>query len=96
MNVMVRKQIYIKPRQETQLKQQATETGMSEAEIIRQAIDHWLEEAARQRQAEKAWEKARTLMEERYAQGPVEGQGRTWTREDIYEERVSRYGRDSG
>jgi hypothetical protein len=29
------------------------------------------------------------------AQGPVSG-GRTWTREELYEERLSRYGHDSG
>lgn len=91
MSVMVRKQVYIKPRQDAMLKQRAVETGVSEAEIIRQAIDHWLEEAARQRQAKEAWEQARTLMEELYAQGPVEGQGWTWTRDELYEERLSRY-----
>jgi len=95
MGVMVRKQVYIEPRQETQLKQRAAETGMSEAEIIRQAIDRWLDEEARQRQAEEAWEKARTLMEERYAQGAVPG-GRTWTRDELYEERLSRYDRHTG
>jgi hypothetical protein len=95
MSVMVRKQIYIEPRQETQLKQRAAETGMSEAEIIRQAIDHWLEEEARQRQAEEAWEKARALMEERYAEGTVPGR-RTWTRDELYEERLGQHDRHTG
>ncbi len=36
----VRKQIYIDPDQESTLKQLAKDTGISEAEIIRQAIDH--------------------------------------------------------
>ena len=93
MATMVRKQIYIEPRQETQIKCQASETGMSEAEIIRQAIDYWLEEQARQREAKQAWEKARALMEARYAQGPVPG-GRTWTREALYKERLNRYDQD--
>ena len=31
--------------------------------------------------------------EERYAQGGVHG-GRTWTRDELYEERLSRYGSD--
>ncbi len=95
MSVMVRKQVYIKPQQEKLLKQRAAEMGVSEAEIIRQAIDHWLEKEARQRQAEKAWEKARALMEERYAQGAVPGE-RTWTRDELYEERLSRYDRHTG
>ncbi len=95
MSVMVRKQVYIKPRQETQLKQRAAETGMSEADIIRQAIDYWLEEEARQRQAKESWERARALMEERYAQGAVPG-GRTWTRDELYEERLTRHDRHTG
>ena len=94
MPVMVRKQIYIEPHQETQLKQQAAETGMSEAEIIRKAIDDWLEEQTRRRRAKKAWVKARVLMEERYARGDVLG-GRTWTRDELYEERLDRYERDT-
>ena len=36
---MVRKQIYIEERQETRLKRVARARGMSEAEVIRQAID---------------------------------------------------------
>jgi predicted DNA-binding protein len=95
MSVMVRKQVYIEPRQETQLKQRAAETGMSEAEIIRQAIDHWLEEEARRQRAAEAWEKARVLMEDRYAQGAVPG-GRTWTRDELYAERMGRYDHDNG
>jgi protein subunit release factor B len=85
MSVMVRKQVYIKPQQETRLKQRAIETGMSEAEIIRQAIDYWLAEQARKHRTEKAWEKAQALMEERYAQGAVPGE-RIWTRDELYEE----------
>jgi hypothetical protein len=95
MSVMVRKQVYIEPRQETQLKQRAAETGMSEAEIIRQAIDHWLEEEVRRRRAAEAWKKARALMEDRYAQGAVPG-GRTWTRDELYAERMGRYDHDNG
>jgi len=92
MAMMVRKQVYIEPRQETQLKQQVAETGMSESEIIRKAIDRWLEEQARQHQAQETWAKARVLMEERYVQEAVPG-GRTWARDELYEERLSRYDR---
>jgi len=37
---MVRKQIYIEPRQEALLKRLARETEMTEAELVRRAIDH--------------------------------------------------------
>ena len=39
MATKIRKQIYIEPAQETFLKQVTTQTGVSEAELIRQAID---------------------------------------------------------
>ena len=96
MSVMVRKQVYIEPRQEELLKQWAAETGMTQAEIIRQAIDRWEESEAQRRSAQEAWQRARAFIEELRAQGPVPGQGRTWTREEIYEERLSRCGRDTG
>ena len=88
MTTMVRKQVYIEPQQEEHLKQRAAETGMSEAEIIRRAIDWWLKDEVRRHRAEQAWEKARALMEDRYAQGPVPG-GRTWTRDKLYGERLN-------
>jgi hypothetical protein len=94
MSMMVRKQIYIEPQQEELLKQAAAETGMTEAEIIRQALDLWDEHVARRRRAQEAWEEERAFIESLIAQGPVPGR-RTWTREELYEERLSRYGRDS-
>jgi hypothetical protein len=95
MSVMVRKQIYIEPQQEELLKQAAMETGMTEAEIIRQALDLWDEHVARRRRAQEAWEEERAFIESLIAQGPSPG-GRTWTREELYEERLSHYGRDIG
>ena len=42
MTQMVRKQIYIKKRQKAQLRRAAKTHGVSEAELIRQAIDQKL------------------------------------------------------
>jgi hypothetical protein len=86
MGGLVRKQIYIKPRQEKLLKQAARETRMTEAEIIRRAVDLWLDTREKKHQAREAWKEARAFIEERIAQGPVPG-GRTWTREELYEDR---------
>ena len=36
---MVRKQLYLEERQERALKRRAAETGLSEAELVRQALD---------------------------------------------------------
>ncbi len=90
MTVMIRKQVYIEPRQEETLKRITEETGMSEAEIIREALDLWLQEAERRRRARECWEEERAFIEDLIAQGPVSGE-RTWTRDSIYEERLNRY-----
>ena len=94
MPTMVRKQVYIEPRQDEMLKQWAEETGQTEAEIFRQALDRWMASVQRRREAEAAWEEEHAFIESRIAQGPVPG-GRTWTRDELYEERLSRYGRDA-
>lgn len=84
MSTMIRKQIYIEPEQEAQLKQLASRTGMAEAEIIRQAIDQYVAAARRLPRNRKVWEEEEKFIAELMAQGPVEG-GRTWRREDLYE-----------
>jgi len=94
MTAMVRKQVYIEPRQDELLKQWAEATGKTEAEIFRQALDRWLASEQRRREAEAAWEEERAFIESRIAQGPVDG-GRTWTRDELYEERLNRHGRDT-
>ncbi|HEY88659.1 MAG TPA: hypothetical protein G4N98_02855 [Thermoflexia bacterium] len=84
MTAMIRKQIYIKPRQEELLKRIAAETGSSEAELIQQALDSWSESTTERRRALAAWGKARAFMESLAAQGPVPG-GRSWTREELHD-----------
>ncbi len=96
MTEMVRKQIYIEKRQESLLKKWARRRRVSEAEIIREAIDKQLGEAAQSFHPDpQAWEQALAFMKSLHARGPLPNQGRTWKREDAYEERMSRYGRDS-
>lgn len=93
MSVMVRKQIYIEPHQQALLKRLAETLGVSEAELIRRAIDEHL--AGRQSvfppPDTAAWEKAHRFMRALHDRGPIEGKSRDWDREDLYEERLSRY-----
>jgi hypothetical protein len=93
---MVRKQIYIDPRQEALLKQAARRRSVSEAELIRVAIDRQLRGGELQPIPPDpvAWEQALQFMLELRARGPIEGQARTWNRQELYEERVSRYDSD--
>jgi len=90
---MVRKQVYIEPEQEIALKRIADERNITEAEIIRQAIALWLEQDARARRATALWADEKGFIEALLSE-EYEGGKRRWTREELYEERLSRYGRD--
>lgn len=79
---MVRKQVYLAPHQEALLKRLARERGMTEAEIIRQAVEQ-IEAWVPFRPDLKAWEQERQFLERLMEQGPVVGK-RTWRREDLY------------
>ena len=92
MSTMVRKQVYIEPRQDKLLKQWVEETGKTEAEIFREALDRWMTSEQQRREAQVAWEQVLAFVEERATQGPIPG-GRTWTREELYEERLNRHDR---
>jgi hypothetical protein len=91
---MIRKQVYIEPRQDANLKRLARAKGVTEAEIIRRAIDRETGSVSVPlgQPDSTAWEEARAFIHDLIAQGPVSG-GRTWSREELYEERLSRYGR---
>ena len=84
MTRMVRKQVYIEPRQETLLKRLARDTGVTEAEIIRQAIDRQTQVTLFSRRDLNAWRQERAFIQSLIQQGPVPG-GRRWRREDLYE-----------
>ena len=95
MSQLVRKQVYIEPRHETILKRATAETGLSEAEIIRQAIDLWQEQVAERKRARQLWIKERAFIESWAALGAVSG-GRSWTRDELYEERLESHERHPG
>lgn len=89
---MVRKQVYIEPRQERLLKRRARTLGVTEAELIRDGID--LLESARPAGAsrERAMKELFAVVEERMRiRAPQTGRG--WTREDLHEERLARFSR---
>ena len=84
MATKVRKQVYIESYQEEILKRLARETGISEAEFIRQAIDRYGQSLRPARHNLGAWEKERAFIDRLIQQGSVPG-GRTWQREELYE-----------
>jgi len=84
MPVMVRKQVYIEPRQDRMLKRFAKKRGVTEAEVIRRALEQHMKELERADRGLKAWQESKTFMEEWVKKGPVPGR-RTWRREDLYD-----------
>ena len=93
--MMIRKQIYLEERQQARLKRIARARGLSEAEVIRQAIDRQVRSVSIEAGGgdPAAWESALRFMRS-LATRPHKGrQGRRWKREDAYAERLSRHGR---
>ena len=84
MTAKIRKQIYIEPNQETLLKKLSDETGISEAEFIRRAIDHLLRLFQRSRHDLAAWDQEKAFISDLLERGPVARQ-RTWQREELHE-----------
>lgn len=92
---MVRKQIYIQKRQETILRRLARQRQVSEAELIREAIDRQINDPrARPSQPDPAaWEKAYHFMLSRQKGARSNGKPYRWKREDAYDDRLQHYDR---
>ena len=94
MGRMVRKQIYIEPRQEQLLKRRAKELEISEAELVRRAIDQIgrAQTLSSYDLRLRAWEEERAFIEQRRKMMAPQT-GRSWTRDELYDERLERYSR---
>jgi hypothetical protein len=92
MSEMVRKQFYIHKRQQILLRQLSQARGVSEAEIVRQAIEREAAgESARPPLPDRAaWDEVVRFVESRLALGS-DGEPYRWSRQDAYEERESRF-----
>lgn len=80
---MVRKQIYIEPGQEKMLKRLVRETGVTEAQLIREAIDRHVGSVFSVRDIH-AWEKEQAFIAQLMEQEPIPGK-RSWQREELHE-----------
>jgi len=88
---MIRKQFYIKPAHERILKRRARELGVTEAELIRQSIEQ-VARSARPAPDPRVWRSIRRYIET-HRMMKVPQTGRTWTRDELYEERIARLAR---
>lgn len=92
MTVMIRKQIYIPRRQDILIKRLSETRGISEAEVIRQAIEHEISRELTDPDLNRlsAWEQLMEFVEERKAKAQPSEPYR-WNREEIYAERENRW-----
>ncbi len=82
MEEMIRKQVYIEPRQERLLKERARRYRVTEADLIRQAIDRGLERTALSIPDPEAWKAFKRRVAPKKG-GPVRSV-RRWTRDELY------------
>jgi hypothetical protein len=90
---MVRKQVYIEERQDRELKRRARELGVTEAELIRRGLELLATPSGHRllpRALDALAESERYVRKHRRMKVPQTGRG--WTREELYEERLARYG----
>lgn len=90
---MLRKQLYIEANHERMLKRRARQCGLTESEIIREALDG-VETVAVVRRREVDEAAARQALGFMHALGDSlreAPRGRTWTRESLYADRISRW-----
>lgn len=89
----VRKQLSVTPEQDRALKRRSRELGVSEAELVRRALDAALADG-------QATPPADSPLDELLAHTRQLGEGRSlegeWDREALYDDRGYRRGRDSG
>jgi hypothetical protein len=92
---MIRKQIYIRKHQDELLKRLAKARGLSEAEIIRQAIERESGGTSLEPLSDSvaAWQEIVQFLENR-RQKSKPGKPYRWNREEIYAERANRWLRD--
>lgn len=81
---MVRKQIVIEAHQECALSQRAATLGVSQSELVREAIDALLSGAAPRSRRERAWDELLSGVDEARAAGVGSG-GRRFGREELHE-----------
>jgi hypothetical protein len=89
---MIRKQLYLDEHHDRALKERARELGLSEAEVVRRALDAALEmERGASPRASSALDDFLASAAEIARRGG--SAGRAWTRDDLHDERLKRWQR---
>jgi hypothetical protein len=95
---MIRKQIYLERRQQETIRRLASVHGVSEAEVIRQAVDvHGSQASLNPHLDASAWERALRIMRSTQGKnsGRRSGAHKGWNRDELYKDRLNRHGHSS-
>jgi hypothetical protein len=91
---LVRKQVYIEARQEQALKRRARARGVTEAALIRDALDRDERAGSASFAPDPlAWREFQAFLQKLRRRAPKPRAARRWTRDDLYAERTERRGR---
>ncbi len=86
--MMVRKQIYLPRRQNQVLKRLAKQRGVSEAEVMRQALEREAQMITYPTPADAdGWKRIQQFVKERQAAYAGNGKPVEWDREELYDDR---------
>ena len=83
MGRMVRKQFYIDEDLESALEEYSAESGLTQAALVRTALERFLRDVREEAARAEAWERVVAGMDEA-AVLPSRPGGRMWKREDAY------------
>jgi hypothetical protein len=90
---MVRKQVYIEKRQDEALKRAARRRGVTEAELVREALDLRSHDSRIEMAPDReAWLSFKRFVLRERRKGPL-ANARPWNRDELYEERIGRWTR---
>ena len=92
---MIRKQIYLEPEHNRLLKELADQQRISEAQVIRRALEQQTSAPRPSGPDLLAWRAELDFIRERSRQfSRGRRKRRQWKREDLYQDRLSRYARN--
>ena len=95
MGMMVRKQIYLTNKQVQAIRKRAKSIGVSESEFIRRAIDQGLYQSSFTSQPDPSALDAIEAFIKNLKEKQPEGEPIQFNRDEIYKEKLDRYGVDT-
>ena len=92
METMIRKQLYLTRAQDRALKERARRERRTEADLVREAVDRLLDGGVSRRAAVEDLQRfADEVSARRPAEPRAPEEGRGWTRDELYDERLGRW-----